>query len=63
MISKVKQLALKSLNIPNSTNPLDNGTITPEEALQSALDGLTFEEKNNVGIEIPTKGELTNDEQ
>lgn len=63
LISKVKQLALKSLNIPNSTNPSDNGTITPEEALQSALDGLTFEEKNNVGIEIPTKGELTNDEQ
>ena len=45
LISKVKQLALKSLNIPNSTNPLDNGTITPEEALQSSLDGLTFEEK------------------
>ena len=40
-----------------------NGTITPEEALQSSLEGLTFEEKNNVGIEIPTKGELTNDEQ
>ena len=45
LISKVKQVALKSLNIPNSTNPLDNGTITLEKALKSSLDGLTFEEK------------------
>lgn len=63
LISKVKQLALKSLTIPDSTNPLDNGTITPEEALKSALDGLTLDEKNKVGKKEPTEKEPTNYEQ
>lgn len=40
-----------------------NGTITPEEALQSSLDGLTLDEKKNVGKKIKTKGEPTYDEQ
>ena len=37
-------------------------TILPISALKFALDGLTPEEKNQVGIE-PTESELTNDEQ